>query len=300
MKRALLTAHLENPRSRFDIVQEFCRGKSVLDIGCVNHDLDNSELNTWLHKAVVDVASDATGVDYLADAVQGLQSRGYNVVQGDVNRELPIYRQFDVIVVGNLIEHLSNFEGLLTNIQRLLKPDGVALVSTANPFYREQYFYSALTNSIIVNPEHTCWIDPVTLDQLCCRFGLITTEVRWVREKWHMSDVIFDGTGQRLDIFTGKWSFTGNPTLPERIVSAFLRGAASRLMARRFASANKNYGPLLNRYLYLRFKGLFYEAYWRVRRIVIPHSPINDHELFISVIRRQDNASATKLSDQGI
>ena len=32
----------------------------------------------------------------------------------------------------------------------------------SNPFYREQYFYVAFKNSLIVNPEHTCWIDPLT------------------------------------------------------------------------------------------------------------------------------------------
>lgn len=287
MNNNLLRANLSHPQSRIEIIQEFCRGKSVLDIGCVHHDIDNADKVNWLHKAIVEVASETTGVDYLIEAVQALQARGYNAVVGDVNKELPITGQFDVIVVGNLIEHLSNFEGLLTNIRRLLKANGVALVSTANPFFREQYFYSALTNRIIVNPEHTCWLDPVTMDQLCRRFGLETTEVRWVREKWQMQDTIFDGCGQTLDMFTGKWSFAAPPSILERFVGPLLRCLAARFMKRRFASAAGNYGPLLERYLYLRFKGLFAEAAWRMRRIVIPHAPINDHELYVSVLRMQ-------------
>jgi SAM-dependent methyltransferase len=187
MDRKLLRAYLRKPQSRIDIVQEFCRGKSVLDLGCVNHNIENASSELWLHKTVVEVSRETLGVDYLADEVEMLRQRGYQVVAGDVTKPLPIDRTFDVIVVGHLIEHLSSFEGLMNNLSRLLAPDGVVLICTPSPFFREQYFYTALKNDLLVNPEHTCWIDPVTLDQLSRRFGLETVEVRWIREKWYLS-----------------------------------------------------------------------------------------------------------------
>jgi len=124
----MLRAALRRPQSRIEIVREFCRGRSVLDLGCVNHDIENSHSDNWLHKNILDVASEVIGVDYLAPEVELLRQHGYNVILGDVTQPLPLDRTFDVIVVGHLIEHLSGFDGLLTNLRRLLAPGGVVLI----------------------------------------------------------------------------------------------------------------------------------------------------------------------------
>lgn len=285
MNKKLLQTYLTTPQSRLEIVREFCRDKTVLDIGCVHHDLENTDNEMWLHKTVVEVAADTLGVDYLEKEVSALVKRGYKMVAGDVNKPLAIDRQFDVIVVGNLIEHLSNFEGLLDNIRRLLMPGGVVLISTANPFFREQYFYSALKNDIIVNPEHTCWIDPVTLDQLCCRFGLETVEVRWVKGGWLLSNAIFNGERQTIDTFTGRWIFHSVPSLPERFVSRCLELAfLIPLQPERQLRIQNRYGDNLGRFLYLKLKGVFVDAWWWLRRGVIPTSDINRYELYVSVL----------------
>ena len=72
---------------------------------------------------------------YLPNGVEEANARGYKVV-GDVNQRLDIEEKFDVIVLVNLIEYLSNFDELLLNIKRLLNSDGVALISTASHFFR--------------------------------------------------------------------------------------------------------------------------------------------------------------------
>lgn len=287
MNIELLRKNLRHPKSRKEIVQEFCSGKSVLDIGCVHHDIENAESADWLHGMVVDVASFVLGVDYLEEDVKALALRGFNIIAGDVNCPLPIERKFDVIVVGNLIEHLSSFSGLMENINRLLAEDGVALISTANPFFREQYFYSALKNDIIVNPEHTCWIDPVTLDQLSRRFGLETAEVLWVREKWNLSDAYFNGNEQFLDTFTGRWSFSRPPSFLEKLITPLLVIIFySVVSAERKKRIKSRYQDQLGRLLYLKLKSFFLELWWRLRRLSIPNSPINQHELFVSILRR--------------
>jgi SAM-dependent methyltransferase len=286
MDKNLLQMYLKKPQIRLEIIREFCRGKVVLDIGCVHHDIENADNETWLHKAVVEVAADTLGVDYLEEEVAALVKRGYKMAVGDVNKKLKIDRKFDVIVVGNLIEHLSNFEGLLNNLRRLLKPEGVVLISTANPFYREQYFYSALKNDIIVNPEHTCWIDPVTLDQLCQRFGLVTDEVRWVKEAWSLSKTIFNGERQTIDTFTGCWVFHSTPGLGERLASRCLELVFRiPLQPERQMRVKKRYGNNLGRFLYLLLKGVFVDAWWWLRRSIIPTSDINRHELYVSILK---------------
>jgi SAM-dependent methyltransferase len=287
MNTEMLRKNLRRPKSRREIIQEICRGKNVLDIGCVHHDIENANSADWLHGNVAEVAGSVLGVDYLQAEVKTLTQRGYQVIVGDVNFPLPIHRKFDVIVVGNLIEHLSSFSGLMENINRLLENDGVALISTANPFFREQYFYSALKNDIIVNAEHTCWIDPVTLDQLSRRFSLETVEVLWVKEKWKLSDAYFNGEAQSLNTFTGRWNFSSQPSPLERLLTPLLkialRGGVSAERRRRIEVRYQND---VGRLLYLKFKGVLLEVWWKLRRLVIPTSDINQHELFVSVLKR--------------
>lgn len=288
MDRKMLRTYLKKPQTYKEIVQEFCRGKEVLDLGCVQHDIEHSDTDTWLHKHVVEIAADTLGVDYLSDAVAILSQRGYKVVQGDVTEPLKINRCFDVIVVGNLIEHLSNFEGLMKNLNRLLKPNGVILISTANPFYSEQYFFSAFNNDIIVNPEHTCWLDPITLDQLARRFNLETSEVRWVNEGWKLnSGVIFNDENQTLDIFNLRWTFNYPISFYESIISSFLKIVFVAIFSiEKRIRLERLYGNDFGRFLYLLFKGRLFGLYWKLRRCFVPMSDLNRFELYISVIKK--------------
>ena len=288
MIRSTLKAYLKKPQSRFDVITEFCRDKEVLDIGCVQHDLTNADLDGWLHNHIVKLAAYTLGIDYLKDAVNALVEQGYNVVHGDVNKPLSIDRQFDVIVVGNLIEHLSNFEGLLTNINRLLKPDGVVLISTANPFYSEQYFFSAFNNDIIINPEHTCWIDPVALDQLSNRFGLYTTQVRWIKEKWSLaSGIICHGDGSELDVFTGRWIAKSDTTLIEGFITSLVKTLSPVIWSsEKLARLEKEYGSDADRTLWIMIKGRLFGLYWNIRKLFIPKSDMNKFELYFSVLKK--------------
>ena len=288
MNKPTLTQNLKKPVSRLNLVRQFCEGKDVLDVGCVNHDIENTDGSNWLHSTIVEVAASVLGVDYLEREINELAKRGYRVIASDVTKPLEIDTQFDVIVVGNLIEHLTNFEGLMLNIGRLLKPGGIALISTANPFFREQYFYSAFKNDIIVNAEHTCWIDPVTLDQLAQRFELFTSEVHWIKEKWKLSQVILQDDSRSLDIFTGKWNFYGTPSILERAIAPFLGYVFKAVAPSRFYKRVLEYGAQATpRLLYLQIMGSLFGVFWVIYRMCVVTSPINKYELFVSVLKRK-------------
>ena len=289
MKNEVLRRYLEIPQTRQEIILEICRDKDVLDIGCIQHDISNVDSEEWLHGQIVKIASLTLGVDYLTSAVFELAQRGYNVIQGDVNIPLSINKKFDVIVVGNLIEHLSNFEGLFNNLNRLLKDDGVVLISTANPFFSEQYFFSAFKNEIIVNPEHTCWLDPCTLDQLSTRFGFETLEVRWVKEKWKLSmGVICKNDRNKFNIFTGKWTFDKTVLMHERfffyLIELFL---PALLSAEKLDRLKKSLGDDITSNIWLIFKGRVFGYYWWFRQLFIPIASINKYELYISLLKKK-------------
>ncbi len=281
MNKSMLTSGLCNPVTRVGLIEKICTGKSVLDIGCVEHTSENSENSTWLHRHIKNVASRVVGVDYLPLEVKHLQSLGYEVLCADATKPIPTEEKFEVIVIGNLIEHLSNFNGLFENIHRCLMPGGTCLISTANPFYREQYVFSAFKNNIIVNPEHTCWICPVTLDQLASRFDLVTRHVNWIEEKWTLGRVICHSEDRRFDMYTGKWIWGSAQGLTEKAVIKMLGYFLKR--SARWDKVEKKHGSEgAKRLIYTRLKGMLFDAFWAIYSVIIITAPINRYELFVS------------------
>lgn len=308
MNRTILVKNLSDPISRFDLISRYCRDRRVLDIGCVSHNIENTAKDNWLHEQIRNVASFCLGVDLLEREVKVLQLGGYNAIYADVNQCIDIEDRFDVIVVGNLIEHLSNFDGLLMNVDRLVKPDGCVLISTANPFYSEQYFYSAFKNDILINPEHTCWIDPVALDQLVRRHGFSTQSVYWIKEKWALSEVICNGPRKSLDILTGRWISNLQPSTIEKGLTSLLKVVFRFISKKKFNAVLDRYGSefKLREILYIRFMSFLFSIFWYLYGFLIIKSPINDYELYMSVIEREhkdiivQNQKTQDVADNGI
>ncbi|HOE18438.1 MAG TPA: methyltransferase domain-containing protein [Syntrophorhabdaceae bacterium] len=280
------------PVERAAFFSSRCRGKKVLDLGCIQH-TSRWAVNdpNWLHKKLYESAGYVLGIDSLeADAVE-LKRLGFNIIYGDVTKPLHLSEKFDVIIAGNLIEHLSNFEGFFRNVHDWLAPDGEVLISTANPFYMDQYFYSAFRNSIVINPEHTCWLDPVALKQLAERFLFRTTEIYFVKDSWKLGFLIPEGKGQVYDMFDGTWKRTGpyrfgliRKIFRKYIVFLF-RGyckATSRFNFDRYGE--QNWADKLERRIVTKTFSLF----WNIYKLFIVRSDLNRYELYISVLKRQE------------
>ena len=209
MDKFLLAEKIKSSKAvdRGLFIQQICRNRRVLDLGCIRHDSE-SALNdrNWMHKKIKDVASEVIGVDYLPDEIDKLKSSGYDIVFGDVTKPLDVPGKFDVIVAGDLIEHLTNFDGFFDNCRRLLKPDGIVVITTANPFYSGEFHYLAFKKNFLVNPEHTCWIDPQCLAQLSARFGFHIDDIHYVKNSWRLGQMICETRLMQYDIHKDKWS----------------------------------------------------------------------------------------------
>lgn len=291
MNKTILKENLISPVTRENLIIKYCTNKDVLDIGCVNHDLLNTSLDNWLHSQIKKVSNKLIGMDYLLDEVELLNKKGFNIVHQDVCEPFSLNKLFDVIVIGNLIEHVSNFEGLLKNMRNHLSNDGVILISTANPFFIEQYFYSAYKNDIIVNEEHTCWIDPVTLNQLAERFNLTTEKVFWIKEKWNLSMIIMNGTRYKFDIYTSRWTFLKDRNLLENILIWIIKPFILlfyRNWYLRFKE-NFNYTKDPDRVIVIKLFTNLFSFYWPIRKLFIPKALINKYELYLSILKLKNN-----------
>ncbi len=106
------------------------RGSRVLDLGCSQG---------MLARPLAERDVKVTGVD--ARPAEQLEIELEDYFQRDLEQplELPTGRDFDYVVVADVIEHVRNRVQLLRNARRYLKPEGRLLISTPNValwFYR--------------------------------------------------------------------------------------------------------------------------------------------------------------------
>lgn len=174
------------------LVAAVTSGGSVLDIGCVQHDANAASSDEWVHDHLREVANELLGLDTLEEDVEELNDRGYNVVCADA-QDFDLGREFDTIVAGEIIEHLSDFDGFLNSVRAHLKPDGKLIMTTPNPWAFHRFKKAFLYNDVPSNPEHTCWFDERTLRQLLNRHEFEVKNIAYVRpSQAGISRVLYD------------------------------------------------------------------------------------------------------------
>lgn len=164
--------------SKISFVTKECKAKKVLDLGCVQHDPEFAKNKKWLHKAICAVASEVKGFDLDAEGVAALKDKGYDdIVVGDAQR-FDLMESFDVIVAGDLIEHLHNLGGFFESCGKHMTNDSKLLVCTPNPWHWQKWL-RAFYREVPVNEEHTFWMCPTTMRQVAERFGLSVSAIQY-------------------------------------------------------------------------------------------------------------------------
>jgi methionine biosynthesis protein MetW len=120
----------ENPDSRrvsliVRALQELGPVRRALDVGCG----DGS-----LAAVFARYCKEVTGIEISMDACAIAHSHGIDVAQADVeNYAFPFRSEsFDVVVAGEVIEHMTDPDHFLREITRVLKPNGHCILTTPN------------------------------------------------------------------------------------------------------------------------------------------------------------------------
>lgn len=159
-------------------IVELTEGPTVLDLGAVQHSADRERDDTWLHGKLADRCKRVIGVDSLKYEVMRLNKMGYDFIDGDAeDMDIPIVA--DTIVIGELIEHLSNPGRMLDGLHGHLKGGGKIILSTPNPWL-VSHMYRMLLGRQEVNNEHTAWYGPMVISQLLERHGFDVTRIEYV------------------------------------------------------------------------------------------------------------------------
>src|SRR6056297_1525826 len=155
-------------KNRIPIIKNYCRKKTVLDVGCIQHKAIKEESPFWLHKHIKEVAKKVKGIDILKEEAKELNKKGYNIIIGNAE-EIKLSNKFEVIVAGEIIEHISNKGKFLENMYYHLKKEGHLILTTPNLFALRYQIRNFLNGNVIPNKEHVCWFDYYTLKELCER-----------------------------------------------------------------------------------------------------------------------------------
>lgn len=91
-------------------------------------------------------------------------------------------RRFDVIILGEVLEHLDSPGPALRSLRGLLAPGGTILITVPNTFNLSVFARMARGHEN-VHPEHVAYYSPTTLCRLAEMSGLRVTEIGFYRTR---------------------------------------------------------------------------------------------------------------------
>jgi 2-polyprenyl-3-methyl-5-hydroxy-6-metoxy-1,4-benzoquinol methylase len=155
-----------------DLLKKFVDGYSVLDVGVVDHDMSHIQSDSWKHRKLKKLAKKIVGVDILEEEVSILNDMGFDVRLVDATSKTDLGEKFERVVIGDVIEHVSNPVALLEFAARHLSDDGQIMVSTPNPFSIHFILRVIREGTFIANAEHISWITPTMALEIANRAGI--------------------------------------------------------------------------------------------------------------------------------
>lgn len=166
---------------RLHFITEMCTGKKVLHLGCTNspYTEDSIRDNMLLHFELEKTATELFGIDSDREAIDILKSHGTkNIYLADLEdlNVLDLNETFDVIVAGEMIEHLNNPGLFLKAISRFMNPETKLLVTTINAYCGMRFVWYGLRGkrgkAESVHPDHVAYYSYSTLKLLLERHHL--------------------------------------------------------------------------------------------------------------------------------
>lgn len=176
---------LPRPVDRVGYVVAACRGRKVLDLGALDETAHGAKRGrgTWLHEAIASVAHRVVGIDAseqvpasgLATAQNAEIRRGDVMALGgwlEANAFTP-----EVVVAGELIEHLPHPLAFLQSLTAISRLRGATLILTTPNATAVHNVGIALASRESTHHDHLCIFSYKTLHTLCRRAGLRNFEV---------------------------------------------------------------------------------------------------------------------------
>ena len=149
-----------------------CLDKVVLDIGCLGP----------LHKQIEEVAKEVWGID---KGDSDLKNYWKIDIENHPNLSTFMEKDWDIIICGEILEHLSNPGLFLDKLRNCHCP---IIITVPNAFGKQDGWLKK--GKEMVNEEHVAWYSYYTLRNLVERHGYIVEEFYWAGEPHCFSEGI--------------------------------------------------------------------------------------------------------------
>ena len=164
-------------RRRLDILLDYVKDKTVLDLGCVEHEASvEAKNNWWLHGLIRGRAKSLKGVDYDQEAVLALNQKGYDICVADVEN-MNLGEKYQVVMAGELFEHITNHRSFLEGVKRHLAPDGVFVASVPNANSLNYLMQTLLFGHEVDAWDHASFFTPITFSVMLKKCGFEPVEI---------------------------------------------------------------------------------------------------------------------------
>lgn len=166
---------------RIELLKTACAGKKVLHLGCTNYPYtkDSIDKNMLLHFEIAKAAKELYGFDFDQAGIDVLTKAGVEkLFRADLENlaEVPLDETFEVIVAGEMIEHLSNPGLFLRGIKRFMNQETKLLITTINAYCGMRNIIYALRGkggkNEPVHPDHVAYYSFATLKLVIEREGI--------------------------------------------------------------------------------------------------------------------------------
>ena len=155
---------------RFEYLCALATGRRVVHVGFVDAGCQtlNEQSGAWLHDHLARTASELIGLDLDTAGVDDARRRGYEAHAVDC-RDVDAVRALglppaDLVVAGEVIEHLDDPGSFLDGLHALVAPGGLLVVTTPNASGLVNA--AALLGNLEVNhPDHVALYTCTTLDR---------------------------------------------------------------------------------------------------------------------------------------
>lgn len=167
-------------------ILRICRGKKVLHLGCADMPQSLQSTDDLLHvklSKVVD-SNNLWGLDSSKEGCQILRNMGFDrIIQGDVeNLNIELKRHnFDIILAGEIIEHLSNPGIFVKNLTSLMKDNAILIVTTPNAFSFKRFMF-AMVRREKVHYDHNFYFSYRTINHLLESYQLKCIDICYYQD----------------------------------------------------------------------------------------------------------------------
>jgi 2-polyprenyl-3-methyl-5-hydroxy-6-metoxy-1,4-benzoquinol methylase len=159
---------------RFEYLRDLCAGRRVIHVGFVDAGCQelNEQAGAWLHEHLASTARELVGVDLDTAGVDDARARGYEAYAIDCCDVDAVsaagIAPAEVVVAGEVIEHLDDPGSFLEGVHSLVAPGGVLVVTTPNAAGLFNAF-ALLANLEVNHPDHVVLFSCRTLDAMLAR-----------------------------------------------------------------------------------------------------------------------------------